>query len=171
MSSCGPKRVPLSRRHFLQGSAFAAGTLAAPAIVRAAPLKPVNVMLDWIYQGPNSGFMLAQEKGFYREAGLDVTITSGKGSASTAQLVASKATQFGFSDGYVVANGVAKGMMLKSVASIYRRNPATVIVPAESAIKSPKDLEGKTIAIAAGSTQFTEWPAFVKGAGIEGSKI
>ncbi len=50
--------------------------------------------LDWLYQGPNAGFMVAQEKGFYDEAGLSVEIGPGKGSGSTAQLVGSKATQF-----------------------------------------------------------------------------
>src|SRR5271167_4391476 len=104
-------RRPLSRRRVLKTSALAAGALALPARpfgARAAgALKPVTMTLDWVFQGPNVGFMLAQEKGFYREAGLDVAITSGKGSGSTAQLVASKSAQFGFSDGYVVGNAVA----------------------------------------------------------------
>jgi NitT/TauT family transport system substrate-binding protein len=175
MSSRDLRRVPMSRRRFVKTSALAAAALAFPAApfrARAAgPLKQVTMTLDWVFQGPNDGFMIAQDKGFYREAGLDVAITSGKGSASTAQLVASKAAQFGFSDGYVVGNGVAKGMGLKSIGSIYRRNPAAVVVLADSDINTPKDLEGKSIAITAGSAQFQQWPAFVKGAGIDGSKI
>ena len=165
--------VPISRRRLLQKSAVAAGALALPLKplrARAAnSLTPVTMTLDWIYQGPNDGFMIAQEKGFYREAGLDVAITSGKGSAASAQLVASKATQFGFCDGYVVGNGVAKGMGIKSIGSVYRRNPAAVMVLANSAIMTPKDLEGKSIAMTAGSAQFQQWPAFVKGADIDGS--
>ena len=47
--------------------------------------------LDWLYQGPNAGFMIALEKGYYEQAGLNVEIGPGKGSGSTAQLVASKA--------------------------------------------------------------------------------
>lgn len=137
----------------------------------AGALTKVTLTLDWVFQGPNVGFMLAQDKGFYRDAGLDVSITPGKGSVSTAQLVASKVTQFGFSDGYVVGSGVAKGMALKSVGSIFRRNPAAVVVFANSGINVPKDLEGKSVAITAGSAQFQQWPAFVKGAGLDGSKI
>ncbi len=167
------RHVPMSRRRFLQKSAVA-GVLAmplAPFRAAAAPLKQVTMTLDWIYQGPNDGFMIAQEKGFYREAGLDVAITSGKGSAATAQLVAGKATQFGFCDGYVVGNGVAKGMGIKSVGSVYRRNPAAVVVLANSGITTPKDLEGKRVAMTAGRAQFQQWPAFVKGAGIDESTI
>jgi NitT/TauT family transport system substrate-binding protein len=165
--------MPISRRGFLEKSALAAGALALSTTGgrAAGPAKPVTLVLDWVFQGPNAGFMVAREKGFYQEAGLDVAISPGKGSGSTAQLVASKATQFGFADGFVVGNGVSKGMGIKSVASIYRRNPAAVVVLADSDIKSPKDLEGKSIAITAGSAQFQQWPAFLKGAGLDAAKI
>jgi NitT/TauT family transport system substrate-binding protein len=175
MNSRDRKRSTISRRRFLKNSALAAGALAAPALPlrarAAAPLKQVAMTLDWIYQGPNDGFMVAQEKGFYRDAGLDIAITAGKGSGSTAQLVASKAAQIGFADGYVVGNGVAKGMAIKTVGSVFRRNPAAIMVLADSPIKTPKDLAGKTVAMTAGSAQFQQWPAFVKGAGIDDSKI
>jgi NitT/TauT family transport system substrate-binding protein len=168
-------QAPLSRRRFLKRSALAAGTLAlpfAPFHARAAgDLKPVALTLDWIYQGPNAGFMVALDKGYYREAGLEVAMTPGKGSGSTAQLVASKAAQIGFADGYVLGNAVAKGMALKCVGGIYRRNPTGVMVLSDSDIKTPKDLEGKNIGITAGSAQFQQWPAFCKGAGIDASKI
>ena len=160
-----------SRRRFL----YAAGAVAAlPALgagrARAA-LKPVSFRLDWIYQGPNAGFMIAKDKGYYEAAGLDVDLGPGKGSGSTAQLVATKAAQIGFADGFVVGNSVSKGLALKMVASIYRRNPTAVVVLADSDIKTPKDLEGKTVGIPTGSAQFQQWPAFVKGCKLDGSKI
>lgn len=174
-SSRNSGRRPLSRRGFLKKSALAAGALSlplGPPRSRAeGALKPVTLTLDWLFQGPSVGFLLAQEKGFYREAGLDVAISPGKGSGSTAQLVASKATQIGFSDGFVVGASVAKGMNIKTVGSIYRREPAAIMVLADSAIKTPKDLAGKTVAMTAGSAQFLQWPAFVKGAGIDTTNI
>jgi NitT/TauT family transport system substrate-binding protein len=175
MSSHVPQRGSLSRRRFLKKSALAAAALGAPIApfrVRAATaLKPVTFTLDWLYQGASAGFLVAQEKGFYRDAGLDVTILAGKGSGTTAQLVASKATPIGFSDGFVVANSVAKGMAIKTVATIYRRDPAAIMVLHESPIRTPKDLEGRTVAMTAGSAQFQQWPAYVKGAGIDPDKI
>jgi len=175
MSSRDRKRTAISRRRFLQNSALAAGAMAAPAVTlrarAAGALRQVSMTLDWIYQGPNVGFMVAQDKGFYRDAGLDVAINSGKGSGTTAQLIASKAAQFGFADGYAVANGIAKGMTIKTVGSVFRKNPAALIVLADSGITTPKQLEGKTIAMTAGSGQFQQWPAFAKGAGIDASKV
>jgi NitT/TauT family transport system substrate-binding protein len=163
---------PPSRRQFLRqvGVATLAVTpLARPAHAQAK--RQVTMRLDWLYQGPNAGFVIAQEKGFYEQAGLNVEIGPGKGSGSTAQLVASKATQFGFADGFVVGNSVSKGMSIKMVAGIFRRNPTAVVVLDESDIKTPKDLEGKTVAIPTGATQFQQWPAFVKGCGLDAAKI
>ena len=88
--SCYLAAPPLSRRRFLKNTTLAAGTLvlpAAPFVARATTtLRPISMTLDWIYQGPNVGFIMARDKGFYREAGLDVTVTSGKGSAFTVHL-------------------------------------------------------------------------------------
>src|SRR6266851_1742531 len=140
-----PRDKSTSRRQFLRDAGIAAGLAAVPIARpgRAQTKRQVTVRLDWIYQGPNAGFMVAQDKGFYAEAGLNVEVGPGKGSGSTAQLV----------------------------AGLYRRNPTAIVVLADSDIKTPKDLEGKTVAIAAGSTQFQQWPAFVKGCGLDGSKI
>jgi NitT/TauT family transport system substrate-binding protein len=145
--------------------------LAMSCLPAQAQKKDVTLRLDWIYQGPNVGFVVAKDKGFYDEAGLNVDLGPGKGSGSTAQLIASKASMFGFADGFVVGAGVSKGMNIVMVGAVYRRNPTAAIVLKESNIKTPKDLEGKSIGIAPGGTQFQQWPAFVKGCKLDGSKI
>ncbi len=164
----------VSRRRILSAAGAAAGLAAVP-FVRSANAqskpRPVTMRLDWLYGGPNVGFIVAKEKGFYEKAGLDVDVGPGKGSGSTAQLIATKQSQFGFADGFVVGNSVSKGLQLKMVGSIYRRNPTAVVVLADSDIKTPKDLEGKTIAIPTGAAQFQQWPAFVKGCNLDLSKI
>ncbi len=174
MTSHEFRNVAMTRRRLLKNSVLAAGALGAPlapAVSRAATLKPVAMTLDWLFEGSNLGFVMAHEKGFYRDAGLDVAVSSGKGSGNTAQLVASKATQIGFADGYAASNGISKGMKIKTVASIFRRGPAAMMMLSDSPIKTPKDLEGRTIAMTAGSAVFQQWPAFVKGAGLDASKI
>ncbi len=145
--------------------------LALSCMPAHAQKKDVTLRLDWIYQGPNTGFMVAKDKGFYDEVGLNVDLGPGKGSGSTAQLIASKAAMFGFADGYVVGAGVSKGMNIVTVGAVYRRNPTAAIVLKESGIKTPKELEGKSIGIAPGAAQFQQWPAFVKGCKLDASKI
>lgn len=175
MRSQSSRSTSISRRRFLSKSASAAAPLALPFFpfrARAeAPFKQVSLTLDWLYDGTNAGFMIAHEKGFFRDAGLDVAIAPGKGSATTAQLVASKATQLGFSDGFVVGNGISKGMNLRTLGSIFRRNPAAILVFDDSPIKSPKDLHGRTIGISAGGAVMQQWPAFCKGAGVDATKV
>ena len=67
MSRHPATRSPLSRRRFLKNATLATGALALPAapfVARAATaLRPVSMTLDWIYQGPNVGFMMARDKG------------------------------------------------------------------------------------------------------------
>ena len=120
-----PNNDSTSRRRVLGYVGVAAGLatvpLARPRRARAADLRKVTMRLDWLYQGPNDGFIIAQQKGFYKEVGLDVDVGPGKGSGSTAQLVASKATQFGFSDGYVVGNSVAKGLNIRISINVSAR--------------------------------------------------
>src|SRR6201987_4265415 len=124
---------PRSRRQFLRQVGIATGLAVVPLARRgrAQTKRQVTMRLDWLYQGPNAGFLVAQDKGFYEQAGLNVEIGPGKGSGSTAQLVASKATQFGFADGFVVGNSVSKGMNIRTVAAVYRRNPTAVVVLAD----------------------------------------
>lgn len=163
----------ISRRKFIGQASAAVGLAAIPYITAhgQSKLRAVSMRLDWLFQGPNVGFIVAKEKGYYQQAGLDVSIGPGKGSGSTAQLTANKDAQFGFSDGYVVGNGVSKGMNITMVGSIYRRNPTAVVVLEDSAIKTVKDLEGKTVAMPTGATQFQQWPAFVKGCKLDAGKI
>ena len=168
-----PEKSPTSRRQFLRSAGLAAGLAATPFVrARAAgKLRQVSMRLDWIHQGPNDGFIIARDKGFYETVGLDVDVGIGKGSGSTAQLIATKAAQFGFSDGYVVGLSVSKGMNIRMVGAIYRGNPSAVVVLADSGITTAKELAGKTIGMPTGGTGFQQFPAFIKGCGIDDSKI
>ena len=60
----------MSRRRVLQTSM--AGAVALPFVARrsraAGALKPVSMTLDWIYEGPNLGFLVAHDQGYYRDA-------------------------------------------------------------------------------------------------------
>jgi NitT/TauT family transport system substrate-binding protein len=155
----------------IKGAAVAA--VGMPNIIRAQEKSKRSVILlsDFLIQGSNAGLAVAKERGFYADAGIDVTLNQGKGSVATAQIVASKAADFGFADGYVVANGLAKGMNLTVVGGIYRKLPTAVVVLEDSNIRTPKDLIGRSIGIPAASAQFQQWPAFERGAGLGANQV
>src|SRR5262249_45079428 len=88
------------------------GALALAAVVAfsagaASAQTKVVVRSDFKFNGYVSPLALAIDKGFYREAGLDVAIEQGQGSATTVQTVASGVDQFGLADSAVAALGIS----------------------------------------------------------------
>jgi NitT/TauT family transport system substrate-binding protein len=150
--------------------------LGAAAIAFAAhgqtpPRQDVSLRLDWIpswYQAP---FYHALERGYYRDAGLNVSIGQGKGSMLTAQVIASGSETFGFMDLSTMIVAVARGAPLKAIGGVIQRSPDSVITLTTSNIKSPKDLEGKRWGYTAGSASENLFSVFAAKAGVDESKI
>tara|TARA_R110002050_G_scaffold298360_3_gene461589 strand:- start:810 stop:1136 length:327 start_codon:yes stop_codon:yes gene_type:complete len=85
----------LNRRLLISTFAVAfAGLSALPAVAQTA----IKFTLDWKYEGPAAGFLLALDKGYFKDEGLDVTIDSGNGSVDAIPRVATGAYQMGFGD-------------------------------------------------------------------------
>ena len=62
---------------WLSGLALSAG-FAAPAQAQTK----IRMVLNWKYQGPQGMFFLAQDRGYFKQAGLDVTMDQGNGSGA-----------------------------------------------------------------------------------------
>ena len=77
--------------HFKQVLALvpAALVLALLSSPASAQRKDVKMMLDWVMQGTHAPFFVAQEKGYYKEGGLNVAVEAGKGATNVAVIVAS----------------------------------------------------------------------------------
>ena len=68
------------------GAATAAGLLLAAGTAAAA--DKVTIQLKWVTQAQFAGYYVAQDKGFYEEAGLDVTIKPGGPDIAPPQVIA-----------------------------------------------------------------------------------
>ena len=101
--------------------------LALAVSTGASAQTPVTFQLNWVAGGANAGFAAAVGEGYYKEAGLDVTIVQGNGSGNTAQLVASGRAQLAYADAVAVSQLIAKGAPMKVVSTIYQSNPNEVI--------------------------------------------
>jgi hypothetical protein len=108
----------------------------------------VSLRLNWLLSGVHSIFYLGVEKGFYKDAGIDLTIGEGQGSARTVQVVATGGDTFGLVDGGSVIAGASHGAPVKSVLSIMNTSPYGISFLADSGVKTIKDVEGKTLRIA-----------------------
>src|SRR6476469_3165483 len=151
------------------------GTVAAvvggAALSVAAAGTPVTFQLNWVAGGANAGFAAAVAEGYYRDAGLDVTLVQGNGSGNTAQLVASGRAQLAYADAVAVSQLIAKGAPMKVVATVYQSNPNAVMALKKANIKSVKDLAGKKVGVPSGSSQTTMLPLLWKANGITESQI
>lgn len=131
-----------------------AALLAAAIAVVAAPLAhaqdKVSLRLNWYLGGLHVPFYYGKERGFYAAEGIDLTINEGRGSANTVQVVAAGSDTFGLADSSSVILTASKGADVKSVMSLLNTTGFSVVSLAESGIKTPKDLEGKTVAVTPG---------------------
>jgi NitT/TauT family transport system substrate-binding protein len=137
----------------------------------ASAQTKLTFQLNWVAGGPNAGFAAAVGEGYYKDAGLDVTILQGNGSGNTAQLVASGRAQLAYADAVTVSQLIAKGAPMKVVSTIYQSNPNQVSALKKANIRSPKDLAGKKVGVPSGSSQTTMLPLFFKANGLKESDM
>ncbi|MBP7568010.1 MAG: ABC transporter substrate-binding protein [Burkholderiaceae bacterium] len=163
----------MQRRSILR-AAGAVSMLAATPFVRAqGSLKPFKFNLGWKVEASGAGFLLAQQRGYYKDAGLDVAIDTGNGSAAAISLVGSGAYDVASADlssmiEFNVANPQAA---LKAVAIQYDLNPNSIIVRKDGPIKKPSDLAGKTLLGQPFNASRKLFPVFAKAQGFDASGV
>lgn len=130
--------------------AFCGATFTVICVLAAAPpaaaADRVSMRLPWIYNVQAAAYIMAREKGFYREAGLDVEIRPGGVQINPNQLVASGQDTFGSNDTPNLIMGRSQGMPIVALAACWQLHPGGVYVLEASGIREPKDLIGKTLA-------------------------
>ncbi|WP_180862887.1 ABC transporter substrate-binding protein [Cupriavidus pauculus] len=166
----------MRRRSFLRatGATAISSLLAAPAIVRAAgSLQKFKFNLGWKVEASGAGFLLALQRGYYKDAGLDVLIDTGNGSASAISLVAGGAYDCASADlaAMIEFNAANPAAALKAVAIQYDLNPNAVIVRKGGGIVKPGDLAGKSILGQPFNASRKLFPVFAKAQGFDPSTI
>jgi NitT/TauT family transport system substrate-binding protein len=128
------------KRGLLAGLALIATFAQVP---NAYAQEPISVRLSWFATGYTSPVFLGIEKGWYKEAGLDVTVQESQGAAIAVQQVASGNATFGIVTADAAIRVIAQNAPIKIVGTLATTNGYCVLVKADSGINSPKDLEGK----------------------------
>lgn len=128
--------------------ALAAAIAATAMPLQAQTKEPVkaSLRLKWLPQAQFAGFYVAQAKGYYKDAGIDLTINPGGPNLLTENLVASGADTFGLSGGTdSVLAGVEKGLPIVSVGVAHQITPFVFVTRKDGPVKSLKDFEGKKV--------------------------
>ncbi len=147
--------------------------MGCAARARAQRLTRIKMVLNWRWQGPQGLFFLAEERGYFREAGIDIVIDQGDGSAAAVTKVASGAYDAGFGDinAAIVLAAQRPADAPLGVYMMFNRPPYTIAVKADGPIRTPKDLEGRTIGGPANDGALRLFPAFARLAGIDATKV
>jgi len=143
--------MTITRRSFWKGAA-AAGLMAANGPAIAQQLPKLTARVDFLPWGMHAGLHLGVMKGWFKEAGLDVEVSDGRGSGVTMQQVATGDVDIGWVQLGAMAVARGKGMPIISIAGLARRGDLGALVPKDSGMKKVKDLEGKRVAYTAGAS-------------------
>src|ERR1700719_2492213 len=140
-----------------------AACLMSPVSHPAAALDQVSLQLKWKHQFQFAGYYAALEQGYYRSAGLDVTIREGGPDIDATEAVASGKADFGICSASVLGEWT-KGRRLVVLAVIFQQSPAIILVPRRADISSVSDLRGRTLMDAPGSDEIA---AMLKHEGVD----
>src|SRR6202051_2474047 len=133
----------------------------------------IKLVLNWKYEGPQGMFFLAQDRGYFKQEGLDVTFDQGNGSGAAVPQVANGAYDMGFGDINALIELAAKkpDEAPIGVFMLYNRPPFTVAVKAGSPIKTPADFVGRKLGGAANDGALKLFPALCATAKIDCTKV
>lgn len=105
----------------------------------------VTVALDWLAQPSNGAYYIADELGYYADAGIDVTIQAGSSSASAAQIVGGGGADFGLEYGMNILQARSQGIDIVSLAPTLQKSPAGYFFHTGQNITSMADFNGRTV--------------------------
>ncbi|HEY7845977.1 MAG TPA: ABC transporter substrate-binding protein [Bradyrhizobium sp.] len=128
--------------------------------------QSVSLVLNWTPAADHSPIYFAKSQGWYKKAGIDLSIEVGKGSAVSALKVGSGAAPFGISDLATTLVARSKGADAVALMSIYANTGQTFYWLKSSGVNGPKDFAGRKIGNPPGDASRVMWPAFAKAVGL-----
>jgi len=161
LAACGGGAAPTAPASSgSQPAGSAAPAAAAPAAPAAsAPLTKVRLRLDWVASGYQAPWVVALQKGYYRDAGLDVDIQEGKGSSTGTQTAANGSDTFAAVDSGTAAVLISKGAPAKVLAVFIQQTPMGFEYMPPFKLTDPHQLLGKTLVTSSGSASQQILPA------------
>jgi NitT/TauT family transport system substrate-binding protein len=159
-----------------------AGALAGAIIVamcgpmlagtaQAQEKRKVVFALNYSPTDHHIAYWVALDKGYYAREGLDVELQNSKGSGDAIAKLDIGRADFALGDVATLVPAIARGAKAKIVGIVFNTTPLNFVVWKDSAIKTPKDLEGKTVGSGAGDAPRIFFPAFAKVTGIDTAKV
>lgn len=124
---------------------------------------PITFSLDFAYDGLHAPFIVAQDKGWYKAAGINVTIEPSGGSQDSLTRIATGRAQVGVVSSTVALTGIAdKNLPVKVAMMLLQHDASATETRKVLNITTPAGLAGHTVATPPGSTEAQFFPALLK---------
>ena len=133
----------------------------------------IRMVLNWKYEGPQGMFFLADDRGYFKQEGIEVTFDQGNGSGAAVPQVANGAYDAGFGDINALIELAAKkpDEAPVGVFMLYNRPPFTIAVKSDSPIQGPADFVGRKLGGPANDGALKLLPALCSAAKIDCGRI
>lgn len=145
----------ISRRGYLRGAlALGAGAmLPLPFRTQAAKAETaVALQLSWLHSVQFAGSYIAQSRGYWRDLGLNVSLNPGGPNAPVEPPVVARSALIGVSAADYAAAAVEQGAPFRIIGAAMQKNPFVIASLPEKPVRSPKDLEGRSIGMSLSNT-------------------
>ena len=132
----------MNKRHI---SHLLIGILFLPSFLFGKPLEEVTLQLRWLHQFQFAGYYMAKEKGYYKDAGLNVTLLeANEQHPHPVEEVVSGRAQYGVGNSGLI-NSRLTGKPVVVLASLFQTSPNVWILRKDSNISTLFDLAGKRL--------------------------
>ncbi|WP_371061119.1 ABC transporter substrate-binding protein [Rhodosalinus sp. 5P4] len=129
----------------LKTSVIAGAMMAAGTIAQAA--DEVTLQLKWVTQAQFAGYYVAQEKGFYEEENLDVTIKPGGPDIAPTQVIAGGGADVTVEWMPAALAAREKGLPLVNIAQPFKSSGMMLTCLEETGVTGPEDFPGRTLGV------------------------
>jgi len=139
----------------------------------ARPLRRLRMILNTFISGPQAWFFVADDRGYLREEGIAIEFTPGDTAANAVPKVASSEFDVGYGDINALIELAASGGRANAVGvfATFTGSPYTIAVPAAGPVRTPRELEGKTLASHPNDAAMKMLPEFARSTGIDPKRI
>jgi NitT/TauT family transport system substrate-binding protein len=139
--------------------------------VKADAQESIRLLLDWVPDAGHSPLFLAKEQKWFEQAGVNLTIEFGKGSALSAQTVGSGAVPIAIADFPTAMVAIGKGADIIGLMTLSSYSPQGFYWLKSSGISGPTDFPGRSIGNPPGDSARAMWPAYAKIIGIDPNAV
>ena len=148
-------------KKLLLATTLACGVFAASG---AHAADKVTIQLKWVTQAQFAGYYVAAAKGFYKDAGLDVTINPGGPDVAPPQVIAGGGADVVIDWMPSALASREKGVPLVNISQTFKRSGLELTCRKDTGIKTPADFKNKTLGVWFGGNEypFLSWMAKLK---------